>query len=396
MANVKRSAIRPDLRFDYPLSWFKNPSNIPNQESVSATIDWFETGPGKRAFTPIEFLNLLYKQLDFIGNNIYEIDEVTRHIHSLPITDLQRHILTGFILKRFGGYPASMPDRAQEKTLKAIEQIFLTGDPESPERQFCKADMQMRKNFMKLGIAFTTSINYGIDAKYILEEMDESSLAADKVYFSFKELFREAVVMGALGPFTSDAQYLVEQSKNEYNFNSWLSDTKGWLLGDEISYKDLLRRSVFIEFLKHEKEQQKYNANKHAAEKELWNLDTFNLHTEQKQADISENHIIIENQLIEFKDLFKSANEFDRAVISIAKYLDSGEITIANKIFVKSGSKKKFAYALGEIWKNTANGVIPLEYLKLCKNLFSIFSTDEIEDKTYKSSNLYKYFLTKT
>lgn len=52
------------------LEFYTSEINIPNQPLVRGTIEYFTTGPGKRAFKPLPFLNLLHRQYNFVNENI--------------------------------------------------------------------------------------------------------------------------------------------------------------------------------------------------------------------------------------------------------------------------------------------------------------------------------------
>ncbi|UPK71393.1 hypothetical protein [Chitinophaga filiformis] len=397
MATRNKSKIVKDLSFNYPVTWFTDPSNIPNQELVQKTIQWFETGPGQRAYAPLEFLNLLYKQFRFVIENIYDAEVVSNHFRTLPLSPLQKHILTGFVLKWTGGYPVRSAEREQEPTLKGIEEIFLTGEPDSPEREFCKADMNVRKQFIKLGLAFTGAINNGIDVNEFLKEMDGND--REKQFERFEDLFREATLMEAVGPFKTKNQYVIQEKSCNYRFNCWLAEFKGWTLGDESTYKPFLNRITFQEYLRYERKDQQLKQDNFAAEKLLWQLDDSNDLTAEKNEEVAPlllHEMTVRKQLTQFKPLFQSDEQFNQAVYTISNFLNIRQSHDVKQVFVRKGKIRRIAYALGEIWRNTYNDAIPLSYLKMCRNLFSVFSTQEIEDSTYKTSNLHKYFISPT
>lgn len=75
----------------YGLDYFTNEKNIPNQELVHKTIEYFETGEGKRAFKPLEFLNLLEKQYHFVNDNIKKNEIVISHLKALPLNEIEQH-----------------------------------------------------------------------------------------------------------------------------------------------------------------------------------------------------------------------------------------------------------------------------------------------------------------
>jgi hypothetical protein len=100
--------------------------------------------------------------------------------------------------------------------------------------------------------------------------------------------------------------------------------------------------------------------------------------------------------LKEVKKAFSNEEEYKLANSLVQDFLDEKPINIENPIFVRNGNIKKLAFVLGEIWRNKKNGVIPIEYLRFYKQVFSIFKNQEINEKSLFSCNLYKYSISKT
>jgi len=163
------------------LSYYTNEKNIPNQELVKETIQYFETGAGARAFKPLVFLNLFEKQYEFLKANFQDTEKVIKTLKGLPLNKIETHILFGLLLKWFGGYPVNNLNEDYDTTLKAIQKEFLNYEGETPEKDFCKVDNAEQRKFMKLGIAFTTAINNNIDVSQVLDVMPETQ---EKEYVS--------------------------------------------------------------------------------------------------------------------------------------------------------------------------------------------------------------------
>jgi len=117
----------------------------------------------------------------------------------------------------------------------------------TPEKEFCKADSQQRKHYMKLGIALTTAINNNIDAKLIFDAMDITQ-NQEKKYNNFDELFDSVAISGILGEFKSQQDYVLLRSRYHFEFNVWLQEIKEWEYGDDLQYKRLLTVELFNEF----------------------------------------------------------------------------------------------------------------------------------------------------
>jgi hypothetical protein len=108
----------------------------------------------------------------------------------------------------------------------------------------------------------------------------------------------------------------------------------------------------------------------------------------------------VEKFLTEYKSEFNNETDFNNVVIAISRFLKDEKINFQTPVFVKNGNIKKIAFAMGEIWRSNenkkANEIITYEYLRLYKQLFSIFRNQKINKESIFSSNLYKYSITKT
>lgn len=234
------------------LSYYTDKANIPNQDLVGETIEYFKNGKGARAFRPLELLNLLDKQFNFVKDNFRESEKVISHLKSLPLTDLEKHILLGLIIKWFGGYPFNEGTDFDEiwlATKKVIQKEFLSYPDQTPEKDFCKADYDKRNYLMKLGMAFTTSMNTGIPATEILNELHPHE-AAPNLSYSFEGLFSEAVHKGMVRLKRNEyVANTITMSKYHVAFNIWLQTNKGWSYGNDLEYRKFLSIDIFQEFL---------------------------------------------------------------------------------------------------------------------------------------------------
>jgi len=233
---------------NYTLDHYTNEKNIPNQELVNDTINYFKSGEGAELFQPLDFLNLLDKQNEFVKLNFQKADLVVEHLKNLPLPPRERHTLYGFILKWFGGYPVNNLNEDFDKTLKLVQKEFLSFEGDSPEKQFCKADQAVRNKFEKYGIAFTTAINHHIDVNEILAAM-EINEPRKTVYRNFNSLFSDFVSKGNIGSFGDQKSFLIAESAYNYEFNVWLQTCKSWEYRNEDQYITFLTQNVFAEFL---------------------------------------------------------------------------------------------------------------------------------------------------
>jgi hypothetical protein len=109
----------------HDLNYYFNASNIPNQELVFETYDFFKKGPGKDYFDPLAFLNLLSWHYRFLTTNVGKPFDVLSQVKLVPLSNIQKHLLVGFILKWFGGYPVNNLNTQYNSTLKLLESEYL-------------------------------------------------------------------------------------------------------------------------------------------------------------------------------------------------------------------------------------------------------------------------------
>jgi hypothetical protein len=187
---------RSEISLENDLDYYYNAVNIPNQDLVFATIEYFETGPGKDTFEPLEFLNIMYKQFGFVKDNIQKPHSTVAHLKGLPLSSRENHTLLGFILKWFGGYPIENMDPQFNTTLRLVEKEFLSFPGETPEKKFCQKNWQNYKRNKQIEYLINANlktVNSGLED---LEEFKKSYPTAifEKAdeNFLLKELWDEA------------------------------------------------------------------------------------------------------------------------------------------------------------------------------------------------------------
>jgi hypothetical protein len=244
-----------DISCDYSLDYFTNESNIPNQDLVNETIAYFENGPGSRTFKPLEFLNLFEKQYRFVIKNWGDDNIVIAQLKSLPLTELEKHILYGIILKWFGGYPIYSrmeTDVNVFNSKKAIEREFLNYHEATPEKEFCKADRVRRTVSEMMTEALNDLLKYGTPVEKTLEVLGYYKIIK-KTYRSFDELFADGYKDGLVEGIESKEQFLLIQTKKRFAFKLWLESHKGWIDRDEDQYDTFLTMETLIEFFEFQK-----------------------------------------------------------------------------------------------------------------------------------------------
>jgi Leucine-rich repeat (LRR) protein len=160
------------------------------QNQVSETIEYFKTGARKGFFEPLEFLNLFWEQKEFVHKNLADSDLVISHLKELPLTDEQKHVLLGFILKWWGGYPVryiSQWDNVihntesdeitvqKQGTFNLITNEFLSYQGNTPEKEFCKRKRNENELIFAMQNVFAISNQEWENGKFGKFEFDDEN-----------------------------------------------------------------------------------------------------------------------------------------------------------------------------------------------------------------------------
>jgi len=233
------------------LEYFTNPDNIPNQKLVEATISWFTTGPGARVFEPSTLLNLLWGQQHYINTHYNNPKNVDAHLTTLPLSPLERHVLYGLIIKWYGGYPVNNMDVKMQAVLKGIEIAFLSFEENTPEKEFCKADMQTARQLRNLETLFNTHYRTGTPLgeleKQIFGNQDTTAPPRFKRFF---DLYQYSLDSGLLPRDISLREQGLQSAGLETRFQDWLIENRGWHYADVQGLLIHLTMENFTEFLK--------------------------------------------------------------------------------------------------------------------------------------------------
>lgn len=105
----------------------------------------------------------------------------------------------------------------------------------------------------------------------------------------------------------------------------------------------------------------------------------------------------IKDYLEEFKDN-TNRNDYDKLINSLYKYFTEGNfISGSQKINItKKVNKRKIGWAFNQLYRNLKDGPLPYEYILFAKENISIYSEEKLEINTFRKSNLYKYFTSKS
>lgn len=105
----------------------------------------------------------------------------------------------------------------------------------------------------------------------------------------------------------------------------------------------------------------------------------------------------IKDYLEEFKDNM-NRSDYDKLINSLYKYFTEGNfISGSQKINItKKVNKRKIGWAFNQLYRNLKDGPLPYEYILFAKENISIYSEEKLEINTFRKSNLYKYFTSKS
>ena len=95
------------------------------------------------------------------------------------------------------------------------------------------------------------------------------------------------------------------------------------------------------------------------------------------------------------KGAFANQKDYEMFIDIIVAFFEGRALVGIKPIFVKNGYKKRFAYALGELYRYRINTPLTFEYLDHFIRTVSLFKDEEIDINEIGKSNLYKYFTSK-
>lgn len=206
------------IKYNRDLEWYTNAENIPNQKLVLSIVDFIRQHRSGLV-DPLDFLNLLYKQVDDLKSFLEHPDDYLRILKTLPISEELRYTLFGMILKWHGGYPVNNLNPRYNAILQEIEREFLSMEPtaNAPEKDFCKLDEVMEKRMRDMEKLLNRQL--GNPAEDTMEEeetvesnnptpkkatMDDEKQASLASFFEPEEIqaFSSNITYSALGVIT--------------------------------------------------------------------------------------------------------------------------------------------------------------------------------------------------
>jgi hypothetical protein len=153
----------------HDLNYYFNASYIPNQDLVFETYNFFKKGMGKDYFDPLDFLNLINWHYRFLTNNVGKPFDVLTQFNNLPLTDINKHLLIGFILKWFGGYPVNNLNTQFNSTLKLLESEYL---------EVIDRNTNKRQNIINQGLL---GKNLSVEEEYELKDLENQASFLNEV-----------------------------------------------------------------------------------------------------------------------------------------------------------------------------------------------------------------------
>ncbi|OJV15402.1 MAG: hypothetical protein BGO21_30885 [Dyadobacter sp. 50-39] len=132
--NIPVSAYIDSISSHNSLDFFYSLLRNHDGDFVNETIRHFESGPRAGLFDPLAFLNLWHKQWSYFESNWNRPYSVVQTLTKLRLDQEKKHILFGFILKFYGGYPISHINANSANALRFLEREFLSFPENSPEK----------------------------------------------------------------------------------------------------------------------------------------------------------------------------------------------------------------------------------------------------------------------
>lgn len=140
-----------ELKYNRELSWYYDENNIPNQRLVTTTVN-FLVDHKSEIVAPLDFLNLLIKQVDLLRQFLNKPEEYLTHLKQLPISPELLYTLLGMLLKWHGGYPVNNLNEDYNAILLLVEDEFIRMHPErdTTDAEFCRAEENLQKKMRGL------------------------------------------------------------------------------------------------------------------------------------------------------------------------------------------------------------------------------------------------------
>ena len=127
------------------LNFYFNHNHFINQDLVLTTFDYFDSGERKGVFVPLEFLNLIHKQYDLIFKNLNTPHDYLQHLKKIPISELQHHILYGFLLRWSREIFDTEKSKEIKTILRLIEREFFKYSGSTPEKIFHEKEERIKQ-----------------------------------------------------------------------------------------------------------------------------------------------------------------------------------------------------------------------------------------------------------
>ncbi|OQP56452.1 P-loop NTPase fold protein [Niastella populi] len=161
--------IDQSIKYNRALDWYTDVKNIPNQNLVSTTLEFMQRHHLKLV-NPLDFINLLYKQIDDLKSSLDRPDDYLNQLKTLPVAQSLRYTLFGMILKWHGGYPVNNLNPQYNAILQLVEREFLsmTAPEGSPEKEFCRIDETIQNRLRDLENELNKQ--FGARTEELLEE----------------------------------------------------------------------------------------------------------------------------------------------------------------------------------------------------------------------------------
>ncbi|MBC7488396.1 MAG: hypothetical protein H7282_16785 [Cytophagaceae bacterium] len=169
------------------------------------------------------------------------------------------------------------------------------------------------------------------------------------------------------------------------------------------NWASYLNQQTALDFVKYQKETAEQSYKEHEAKKASLHEYVNGKKDTPIQSDASieavPNNVLrstIEDWIDPFKANMTDAN-YNALVNALEQYFTTGSFPpIPHEIKVGKVNKKKFGWALSQLYRNEKSNTLSVEYLLFAKQHISLFKDVELDTNNLLKSNLYKYFTTKT
>lgn len=120
------------IGYTHDWDWYYNTHNLPNHRKFADMVKFLKLHR-RNDFEILEFINMLFKQLDFLSENKAKVYTTFNYLQGLPISEIERHSLYAFIFKWLGSN-----DPQENAIAEHLKEVFNSYEGPTPEKDLVR------------------------------------------------------------------------------------------------------------------------------------------------------------------------------------------------------------------------------------------------------------------